>query len=53
MVIEDETAELVNEGFNLSILRCGKFDIIEEYKVNWGSQSEQFSTGQEQNQYIR
>jgi len=37
-VIEDGTAErfleLVDEGFNLSILRCGEVDVIEEYKVN-------------------
>ena len=38
LVIEDGTAErfleLVEEGFNLRILRCGGVDVIEEYKVN-------------------
>jgi len=38
LVIEDRTAErfleLVDEGFNLSILRFGRVDVIEEYKAN-------------------
>ena len=49
-VIEDGTAErffeLVEEGFNLSVLGCGKVDMIQEYKVNWRSQSEKRLTAQ-------
>jgi hypothetical protein len=50
-VIGDETAarflELVDEGFDLSIWRCGKVDVIEEYRVNRHSQGKKRSTAHE------
>lgn len=49
--VEDETAarllELVNEGFNLRVLRDGKTDMIEGYLINRHSEREQGSIAQE------
>ena len=45
LCVEDDAAarflELVDEGFNLRVMRDGEVDMIEEYRVNWHSQKKQ------------
>jgi len=49
--VEDETAarflELVDEGFNLRVMRDGEVDMIEEYRVNLHSRRKQGLIAQE------